>query len=110
MADAVIVAPLFLLLSRWLRLSPGWCCGRLLSSCLLEQRQRICGVKRVFADGFLARRAQGDVYATIAGQEDRLHVVENSLALLWSQFGILLNRIFDLGFVEVSLLSEGLGF
>jgi hypothetical protein len=72
--------------------------GRFFGSCLLEQGQGIRSVERVFADGPLTRGAQGDVYTTVAGQEDRLHVVEHPLALLWSQLGVLLNRIPHLAF------------
>jgi len=93
-----MVLPLSLL-SHWLRLFPGCWFGRFLGSCLLEQSQGIRSVEGVFAYGPLTRGAQGDVYATIAGQQDRLHVVEHSLALLWGQLGVLLNRIFHLGFV-----------
>src|SRR5271165_3216955 len=99
-----------LLLSRGLCLFLGRWPGFFSGSFLLEQSQGIRGVERIFADGFLTGGAQGNVYATIARQEDRLHVVEHSLALFWSELRVPLNRIFYLRFVQILFLAKRLGF
>ena len=84
--------------------------GCLFGSRLLDESQGIRCVERELADGLLPRGAESDVYATIARQKDRPHVVKHSLALLWSQLGIALNRIFYLCFVHIFLLAKRFGF
>ncbi len=86
-----------------------WPC-RFFGSFLLEQSQGIRSVERVLADRLLTRGTQSDVYASIARQDDRAHVLENPLPLFGSQLGILLHRISHLGIGQVLLFAKRLGF
>src|SRR5208337_4913031 len=80
------------------------------SSLSLDQSRGIRSLERKLAGGPLTGRGQSDVYATIVRQQDRLHVTEQLLALLWSQLRVPLNLISNLGFVHILLLAQCFGF
>lgn len=76
----------------------------------LDQNGGIRSVERKLAGGPLASRGQSNVYATIARQQDRLHVVEHLLALFRSQPRVPLNRFSHLSLIHVLLIAECHGF
>jgi len=84
--------------------------GSFLCSCVLgaDQGQKVFRVEGVLTLGLLSRGTQDDIYAPVTGQDNRAHVLEHLLPLLFTQLGILLNRFSHVVVAQILFFAKGL--
>src|ERR1700737_1079484 len=86
-----------LFLCRWL----------LFAALSADQRQVVFRVKRVATSGLLSGGTQGDVYASIVGQDHHPQIIPHLLSVVRRQIGILRYLFFYLFCVQIILFAKG---